>query len=320
MFWDPRIDPATEPLKVLLKRGEFNDETRGRIIPFKLYYPAGEGLPSKVPVIIWSHGYGGNRDGAGFLSRYVASHGYVIIHLTHTGSDSSLWEGKPGHPWDVLKKSPITRAMTVERFQDVPAVLDRLPKWAAENPEVGALMDLETLGMSGHSFGAMTTQAMAGENFPGDHDSPAGELVSYKEKRFKAGIAYSPVPIRKLHGETPEKHFYGPISLPIFYMTGTNDDSPLEGFTYDRRVVVYDYTGAAEKYLLVLRSGDHMVYNGTRGKLEANPLREAHEGFIKILSLAFWEAYLKNDSAALEWLNGGAAARWVGDAGELKTP
>ncbi|MBK9562997.1 MAG: hypothetical protein IPO54_07770 [Micavibrio sp.] len=102
-------------------------------------------------------------------------------------------------------------------------------------------------------------------------------------------------------------------------MTGTNDDSPLEGFTYDRRVVVYDYTGAAEKYLLVLKDGDHMVYNGTRGKLEANPLREPHEEFIKMLSLAFWEGYLKNDAAALAWLKDGAA-QWVGAAGELKTP
>ncbi|MCE7887454.1 MAG: hypothetical protein DYH13_08165 [Alphaproteobacteria bacterium PRO2] len=319
MFWKKDINPKSEPLKVLLRRGAFFDSARGRTIPFKLYYPSGEGSPGKMPVIIWSHGYGGNRDGAGFLSRYVASHGYVIIHLTHTGSDSSLWEGKPGHPWDVLRKSPITRAMTVERFQDVPAVLNQLPGWAAENADVGALMDLNTMGMSGHSFGAMTTQAMAGENFPGDDDAPAGELVSYKENRFKAAIAYSPVPIRKLVAETPEKHFYGPISLPIFYMTGTNDDSPLEGFTYDRRVVVYGYTGAAEKYLLVLKDGDHMVYNGTRGKLEANPLREPHEDFIKVMSLAFWEAYLKNDAAALEWLNGGAKT-WLGGAGELKTP
>jgi dienelactone hydrolase len=319
LFWNLRIDPKTEPFKVLLKRGEFFDSARGRAIPFKLYYPSGEGLPLRMPVIVWSHGYGGNRDGAGFLSRYVASHGYIIIHLTHAGSDSSLWEGKPGHPWDVLRKSPITRAMTVERFQDVPAVLNQLPEWAAENPDVGALMDLATMGMSGHSFGAMTTQAMAGENFPGDDDAPAGELVSYKDARFKAAIAYSPVPIRKLVAETPEKHFYGPISLPIFYMTGTNDDSPLEGFTYDRRVVVYDYTGTAEKYLLILKDGDHMVYNGTRGKLEANPLREPHEDFIKIMSLAFWEAYLKNDVAALEWLKNGAKT-WLGDAGELRTP
>lgn len=319
MFWTADIDPTREPLKVLLKRGEFVDSKRGRTIPYKLYYPSGEGAPAKVPVIIWSHGYGGNRDGAGFISRYVASHGYIIIHLTHTGSDSSLWEGKPGHPWDVLKKNPITRAMTVERFNDVPAVLDLLPQWAADNPDAGAMMDLNTMGMSGHSFGAMTTQAMAGQKFPGGPDDDHGVLTDYKEPRFKAAIAYSPVPIRKLHGEAPEKHLYGPISIPIFYMTGTKDDSPLEGFTYDRRTVIYDYTGETEKYLLVTDNGDHMVYNGTRGKLEANPLREKHEEILKILSLAFWDAYLKGDREALNWLKTGAAG-WVAPEGELKFP
>jgi len=97
MFWRENIDINHEPFKVLLKRGEFVDETRakesgGRTIPFKLYYPADRA--EKFPVILWSHGYGGNRDGAGFISRYVASHGYIIMHITHPGSDSSLWEGK----------------------------------------------------------------------------------------------------------------------------------------------------------------------------------------------------------------------------------
>jgi dienelactone hydrolase len=319
MFWNESIDPAKEPLRVLLKRGDFMDAARGRKIPYKIYYPSGEGL-GKVPVIVWSHGYGGNRDGAGFISRYVASHGYVVVHVTHLGSDSSLWEGKPGHPWDILRKSPITREMTVERFKDIPVVLDALPAWTAEHPDAGAHMDLDTLGMSGHSFGAMTTQAMAGQKFPGDHGDDHGVLSDFREARFKAGIAYSPVPNRKLYGEAPEKYLYGPIAIPMFYMTGTKDDSPLEGFTYDQRVVVYEYSGHAEKYLMVLKDGDHMVYNGTRGKLEPNPLREKHEEILKMFSLAYWDAYLKGDAAAMAWLKGGAAAAYLNGAGSLKTP
>ena len=71
---------------------------------------------------------------------------------------------------------------------------------------------------------------------------------------------------------------------------------------------------------MVLKDGDHMVYNGTRGKLEANPLREEHEEFIKIFSLAYWDAYLKNDAAAMAWLKGGAGASYLNGAGELKVP
>ncbi len=289
--------------KVLLKRGEFIDRARGdRAIPYKIYYP--EHYPEKIPVIIWSHGYGGNRDGAGFISRHVAAHGYVIMHLTHPGSDTSLWEGQRGHPWDILRKTPITREMTLQRFADVPFVLDQLPRWAEENPDVGAMMDLDVLGMSGHSFGAMTTQALAGQLFQ-DED---GGLRSFRDERFRAGILYSPVPIRELVGEKPEPHIYGPIDLPLFHMTGTKDDSPLEGFDFRRRLAVHEYSGGGHKYLMVLEGGDHMVFNGTRGKLEANPLREEHEKSIKTASLAFWDAYLKGDKKAMESLK-----KWVVD-------
>ncbi|MGB4057602.1 MAG: hypothetical protein WBK77_05920, partial [Alphaproteobacteria bacterium] len=306
MFWRDDVNPGKEPAKVLLKRGEFFDAARSRSIPYKIYYPVEHG-GGKTPVIIWSHGYGGNRDGAGFISRFVASHGYTIVHLTHLGSDSSLWEGKPGHPWDILRKNPITREMTVERFRDVPFVLDRLPDWARETPDAGAAMDFSVLGMSGHSFGAMTTQAMAGQMFQGED----GGLMHFREPRFRAGILYSPVPIRKLTGETPETHLYGPIDMPLLHMTGTEDESPLEGFTYDRRLAVFEHSGQPEKYLLVLNDGDHMVYNGTRGKLEANPLRAKHEEIIQMLSLAYWDAYLKREPKAMDWLKSGGAAAWV---------
>jgi dienelactone hydrolase len=282
---------------VLLKRGEFVDPARGsRLVPFKAYYPA-DYSGGTVPVIFWSHGFGGNRDGAAFISRYVASYGYVLVHITHHGTDSSLWEGKPGHPWDILQKVHISRETTLNRFYDVPFVLDRLPEWAAENPEIGALMDFERLGMSGHSFGAMTTQVMAGQLFP----DAEGNLISLREPRFKAGIAYSPTSITHLSDAPPEE-LYGPISIPLFHMTGTEDASPMEGYGYETRLIIHEHTGHSEKYLQVLEGGDHMVYNGTRGKLDANPKREEHEGLIKTAVLAFWDAQLKDDEAAQVWL------------------
>lgn len=302
MLWRPDIYSDTEPHKVLLKRGEFVDEGRaGRVVPYKIYYPVDHGL-EKMPVIVWSHGFGGNRDGAAFLSRYVASHGYTIVHITHHGTDSSLWEGKPGHPWDILKKTKVSRETTFDRMRDVPFVLDRLPGWAAENVEAGAFMDFNSIGMSGHSFGALTAQAMAGMPLP----DVGGRLQNFHEKRFKAGILYSPVPIAHLT-DAAHKDLYGPIAMPLFHMTGTQDDSPIEGFDYKHRLLVHEHSGHPEKYLMVLEGGDHMVYNGTRGKLEKNPNRDKHEDIIKVSSLAFWDAYLKNDAAAKEWLG---AERW----------
>ena len=286
--------------KVLLKKGEFIDVARGgRVVPYKIYYPAEHNL-DKVPVIIWSHGFGGNRDGAAFLSRFLAGQGYAVVQPTHIGTDSSLWEGKPGHPWDILKDYKVPRAVTLDRFRDIPFVLDQLPGWAAENPDVPAL-DFARIGMSGHSFGALTTQVMAGQMIPDLQD----RLISLHEPRFKAGIAYSPVAVGSVIEDTgaSAQEVYGSIAMPLLHMTGTEDFSPIGGEPYEHRLVVYESSGHPEKYLLVKEGGDHMVYNGTRGKLEANPLRAQHEETIKAVSLAFWNAYLKDDERAREWLS-----------------
>ena len=286
------------PYKVLLKRGEFVDEAReGRAVPFKVYHPADyEG--GKMPVILWSHGFGGNRDGAAFISRYLSSHGYTLVHMTHPGTDSSLWEGKPGHPWDILQKASVTRETTLNRFKDVSFLIDQLPGWAEKESEVGEYMDLTRFGMSGHSFGAMTTQVMAGQMFPDEND----KLISLREPRITCGILYSPVPIKHLTGEMPEPHIYGPIDIPLLHMTGTEDASPLHDFGYERRLAVHEYSDHPEKYLQVLQGGDHMIYNGTRGKLGANDLRDEHEAQIKMAALAFWDAQLKDDEAARAFL------------------
>lgn len=313
MFWHDDIDPEKGPYKVLLKRGEFIDESRGRrIVPFKLYHPVDHNL-EKIPVIIWSHGFGGNRDGASFLSRYIASHGYILVHITHHGTDSSLWEGKEGHPWDVLKNVDIPREITLERFCDVPFVLDQLELMAEENPEIGQYMDFDALGMSGHSFGAMTTQVMAGQLIPDLTDT----LISMYEPRFKAGILYSPVPIPHLSA-APEAEIYGPIAMPLLHMTGTEDTSPLGGFSYEQRLCVYEQTGHPEKYVLIKQGGDHMVYNGTRGKLAANPLRERHEEIIKVTSLAFWDAQLKGDEKAKLWLSEAGIETYIAEDAEFR--
>ena len=301
------ISPDHEPYKVLMARGDFVDSARdNRKVPYKIYYPAE--ITGKVPVVIWSHGLGGSRDGAGFISRFLAAHGYVIVHVQHLGTDSSLWEGKPGHPWDVIRNSNYGPAEVLNRYQDIPFVLNQLPTWAAENPAVGQIMDLSVIGMSGHSFGANTTQVMAGQRF-----GKPNALQSLKEPRFKAGILYSPVP--SFNTESPREEIYGDISLPLFHMTGTDDTSPIEGFGYERRLEVSNYSAGPEQALMVLNGGDHMVYNGSRGQLGDNPKRKDHENIIKIAALAYWDAYLKNDQAARTWLLEGAFADWLNGEG-----
>ncbi len=306
-LWRADIDPAHEPYRVLLARDTLIDASRdNRAVPIKVYYPVEHALQN-IPVIIWSHGLGGSVDGASFLSRFLAGQGYVIVHVQHEGTDSSLWEGKPGHPWDIIRALHIPREATLKRFADIPFVLDQLPSWIAAKEEIAPFADLSTLGMSGHSFGSLTTQVMCGQMFP-DKD---GKLRSYAELRFKAGILYSPVPIQHMALDDPAD-IYTSINKPLFHMTGTDDASPIEHFGYEHRLVVYEYS-PSPKYIMTLKDGDHMVYNGSRGKLGASSNKDHHETLIKLGALAYWDYQLKGDKGAGEWLTGGGFATYLGD-------
>jgi len=305
-FWRDDMSPDYEPHKVMIERDVLTDAAReSRPVKIKVYYPVNHNM-TNLPVILWSHGLGGSADGAAFLSRFLASYGYVMVHVQHLGTDSSIWEGKPGHPWDVIRATPITRETTLNRYADIPFVLDQLPQWMAAHPEIGQHADLKTLGMSGHSFGALTTQVMAGMLFPDDQ----GNLLDLKEPRFKAGILYSPGSIEHLGDMKPED-VYPSISIPLFHMTGTDDGSPLSDLGYEMRLAVYENTHT-EKHLLVLKDGDHMVFAGSRGKLGHTANRKTHEEIIKVASLAYWEALLKGDAPAREWLTKGGLTSYLG--------
>ena len=197
-------------MKILIKKDALVDENRGgRTVPIKFYYPSE--ASAKMPLIVWSHGLGGGVDGANFLSRHFAENGFMVMHVQHPGTDISLWEGKDGHPWDIIRATHIPRSATLDRFADVPFVLDHLPDWMGQNSEIGDLIDVSRMGMSGHSFGALTTQVMAGQLFPDEDEA----LRSYKDARFMCGIAYSPVPApHPFHDENPSA-LYGSIDIPL---------------------------------------------------------------------------------------------------------
>lgn len=316
-FWRPDIHSESSPMRVLIKRGAFIDESRGgRAVPYKIYYPdavqdapAG-GFAPPYPLIVWSHGLGGTRDGAAFVARYVAAHGYILAHIQHDGTDDSLWRNeKDIHPWDAIRaKMPVAWEVVRDRYLDVSFALDSLIETLRNDPDIGPILDLDTIGMSGHSFGALTTQAMAGQ--------AVGRAVPefFTEPRFKAGILYSPVPNFRV--ELPPQEIYGPISIPLLHMTGTNDVSPVEGFGYDKRVEVWEHANGPDQHLIIIDGADHMVFNGSRGQLPDYPDLEADKNVISMTSLAWWDAFLKDDAAAMAWLKGEGVQNWLGRKAE----
>jgi predicted dienelactone hydrolase len=68
------------------------DSARKRDIPIRVYIPSGK---SPGPVVLFSHGLGGSREGSAYLGKHWAGHGYWAVFLQHPGSDTSAWPARP---------------------------------------------------------------------------------------------------------------------------------------------------------------------------------------------------------------------------------
>ncbi len=288
--YDP-LSPLEEQAKIQWIDLDVDDEIRKRQLPIRVYLPA---ETTKAPLVIFSHGLGGNREGSAFLGKHWAAHGYVAVFLQHPGSDDSVWQDQPLRQ----RMSALQQAASLEnyrlRLQDVPALLDQLTKWNAQTGhELFGRMDLTQVGMSGHSFGAQTTQAVSGQSAP---------LIGarFTDPRIKAAVIMSPsVP---KHGSA-EKAF-GKVQLPWLLMTGTLDSSPIGNQSPESRTEVFPALPAGDKYQIVLHDAEHSAFTeralpGETGKRNPN-----HHRVILALSTAFWDAYLKHDPAAKQWLQG----------------
>jgi predicted dienelactone hydrolase len=277
---------APEPLEL-----KVNDAARKRELPIRVYMPAGT---SSAPVVLFSHGLGGSREGSSYLGKHWAARGYFAVFLQHPGSDISIWQGKP--PEEVL--GALKKGLTSENFflrvKDVPAVLDQLAKWNQENghPLYGRL-DMKRVGMSGHSFGAVTTQAVSGQLYVG--------RALLTDPRIKAAVIFSPS--SPTIGTT--KAAFGSVKIPWLLMTGTKDLVPaLSTADMKSRLGVYPALPPGGKYELVLDRAEHSAFTDRPLPGDTEKRNPNHHRVILALSTAFWDAYLKNDPAANAWLDG----------------
>jgi predicted dienelactone hydrolase len=267
------------------------DAGRKRQIPLRVYSPRGE---SPSPVVLFSHGLGGSREGSAYLGRHWALRGYVAVFLQHPGSDTSVWRDVPvGRRLGAMEGAASGQNFLL-RVKDVPAVLDQLQSWnATSGHTLAGRLDLGRVGMSGHSFGAVTTQAVSGQAFTGGR--------SFADPRIRAALAMSPSAPRR--GGDPAAAFGG-LALPWLLMTGTRDVAPIGGQTLESRLAVYPALPPGRKYELVLEGAEHSAFTDRALPGDSAPRNPNHHRAILALSTAFWDAYLRGDEAARQWLDG----------------
>jgi predicted dienelactone hydrolase len=292
-------DPG--PFAVAVERYDWVDASRSRPVPVKIYFPEKGAGP--FPVIVFSHGLGGSRESYEYLGRHWASHGYVVLHVQHQGSDDKVWKGQE-NPASQLKKAAEDRGNAIARPLDVRFALDQLTALSRQPGPLQNRVNLDAAGIGGHSFGGWTTLAVAGQTF---------SRGSLSDPRFKAAIAMS----ASVSREDPDKS-YGAIRIPILHMTGTLDESPIGETTAGQRRIPFDHIHGADQALVIFQGGDHMVFSGQRlrGQVaESDPL---FHSLILQSTTAFWDAYLKNDAAAKSWLAAGGFQAEMGKNGTLE--
>lgn len=275
---------------------DVNDGRRERTIPVRIFLPSDGGkAPQAAPVVLFSHGLGGSREMGAYLGKHWAARGYAAVYLQHPGSDSSVWQDVPRAQRMAAMREAASAKNLLLRVEDVPAVLDQLAAWSREeNHPLAGRVDLSRVGMSGHSFGAQTTQAVGGQRMP---------LVQnrFVEPRIKAAVIMSP---GAAQGRTDPADAFADVTIPWLLMTGTDDVSRIGGQTVESRRAVFPALPKGRAYELVLDHAEHSAFTDRPLPGDRETRNPNHHRAILATSTAFWDAFLREDVEARGWLDG----------------
>ncbi len=258
-----------------------------------------DGLTAPVPLVIWSHGAGGTRDGHDMLGLHLASWGYAVLSLQHQGSDLTAMRTDRG----TVVAQQNDPKLGADRFRDIAFAVAQLRSING--------IDVSRIGMSGHSFGAITSMVAAGQRVPG-----FGDTLSVPA--FKAAFAMSPSPPRQLFSAQDN---FDKMLMPIFHLTGTLDEAP--DFQPVDRQLPFKMIRNVDQYLMVLKAANHLTFTGLPrpyvfGKDWSYPSLARHHDILKSVAVAFWDSELKGDKRATRWLRDGEAANELGQEGSLQ--
>ncbi len=328
------------------------DAARERELPIETWYPAEEGsrgrdlhedshdryrvMPAapevgqhavrdaeaeagRFPLVVFSHGWGGHRRQTTHLCTHLASHGYAVVAVDHTGNTLldmmmmvAQMRGAPEPP----DAGAVMGRFAEDRPRDASFVIDRA--LAGDAGLSADQLDGDRVAITGHSFGGWTTLATAG-----------------RDARVRAALPLAPA-----GGSTPLTAD-GPNPLadaldlewdrevPVLYLVAEHDTLlPLDGIRE-----LYERTPGA-RGLVVLRDADHMHFCdrveethqmfqlmgstlsggieggpdfGAIGK-QIRPMSELCPGehayaFTCGLGLAHFDAHVRDSEAALAWLD-----------------
>ncbi len=265
---------------------EWQDEARRRQVNVKVYLPTAQGQ-GPVPLVVFSHGIGGSREGYTYLGKHWAANGIASMHLQHVGSDRSLWRGNPLTLVSRLQDAA-SESEAMDRARDLRFALDQL----LADP-VAQRVDAGRIAAAGHSYGANTTLLVAGARVTRD-----GKALDFSDPRIRAAVILSAPPF---YGEADTAGILQNVHIPTLHITAQDDDIRIPGYYsgVDDRRAVFAATGSADKTLVVFKAGSHSMFTdrlGTGGAVWNPQVKAA----TRDLSLGFLRSVFDGNTRAFE--------------------
>lgn len=295
------------------------DSQRNRSFYVIVYQPQ-RWQEGKTPVVVLSHGLASNPESFEDVAQYLASYGFVVAMPQHPGSDTrqakALLAGYSREVFDLPE--------FINRPQDISYVIDELER--RNQAEFSGRLDLENVGVGGHSFGGYTALAVAGATIDFDYlqaicdrlygglntslllqcralDLPR-ENYNFRDPRIKAVIGANPVN----SGIFGQKGL-SEIQIPILLISGNYDPATPAVFEQLRSFI---WLTTPDKSLVLAEGQAHVDFSeldgGISKVLDSVPKLTLPEpsllkSYLQPTVLSFFEVHIANNEEYKPYLS-----------------
>ncbi|MDJ0647811.1 MAG: alpha/beta hydrolase [Xenococcaceae cyanobacterium MO_188.B19] len=297
----------------------FHDSKRDRIFSAELYRPQ---TPNSIPLIVISPGLGANGNNFAYLAKHLASYGFGVITVSHSGSDRAQMEKfLKGINREIMEAQEF-----VNRPIDISFLLDELDKIESNKSIDNGSLNLEQVGVIGHSFGGYAALALAGAelnlSYLEQHcegESKQKKLYNFSlliqcialklennheyqlaDSRVKAVFAINPT-ISSVFGQEG----LSKVNIPTTLVSGTKDFvTP----ALIEQIIPFTWLEQAEKHLLLIEKGGHSYttegsYKENKNVSKTNFQAQIYKDYFQAMTLAFMQNYLTDNDDYQMFLN-----------------
>ena len=303
----------------------FRNPNRDRSSPADIYLPKISGN-KLIPVVVISHGLGSDLSSFVYLAEHLASHGFAVIVPEHIGSNAEKIE----RIFAGFSR-PVDGIEFINRPLDIKYLLDEIEEKIGSDPRWRGRLNLQQVGILGQSFGGYTALSVAGaplnlEQLQKDcqsedtkyifnlslllqcqtTDLPTEIITNLKDERITAAIAINPISSAVFGAKNKG---ISQIEIPMMIVSGTED---IFAPPIPEQIYPFISLTTPERYLVITKPATHFSFIAEEEETSASielpkqligPDPNLAYPYLQALSLAFFQAYLQNQSQSLLYLS-----------------